>query len=80
MTFRIWHRFTYIPFQERYDQGYGNYDYEPHSGDPQADLEYDRMHSGYVRIPDSVKNFLTYLRTAIEEGQLFELQNLYENT
>uniref|UniRef100_A0A0A9Y4I3 Eukaryotic translation initiation factor 3 subunit L n=3 Tax=Lygus hesperus TaxID=30085 RepID=A0A0A9Y4I3_LYGHE len=73
---------VYDDYEGSYDRGgYNDYDYEPHSGDPQADLEYDhRMHSGYARIPDTVKNFLAFLCNAINEGQLFDIQNLYENT
>ncbi|KAJ0178406.1 hypothetical protein K1T71_006229 [Dendrolimus kikuchii] len=58
--------------------GYESYgDYEPHTGDPQYDLEYDRS---YYKIPDMVKKFLVYFRNMITEGVTYEILNLYENT
>ncbi|XP_050351857.1 eukaryotic translation initiation factor 3 subunit L [Nymphalis io] len=58
--------------------GYESYgDYEPHTGDPQYDLEYDRS---YYQMPDMVKKFLVYFRNMITEGMTFEILNLYENT
>ncbi|OWR42291.1 eukaryotic translation initiation factor 3 subunit L [Danaus plexippus plexippus] len=58
--------------------GYESYgDYEPHTGDPQYDLEYDRS---YYQMPDMVKKFLVYFRNMITEGVTFEILNLYENT
>ncbi|CAG9087633.1 hypothetical protein JYU34_021339 [Plutella xylostella] len=58
--------------------GYESYgDYEPHTGDPQYDLEYDRS---YYKMPDMVKKFLVYFRNMINEGVTYEIQNLYENT
>ncbi|XP_074000255.1 eukaryotic translation initiation factor 3 subunit l [Rhodnius prolixus] len=65
-----------------YDRGYDvyghvGYDYEPHSGDPAADLDYENRQ--YYKIPESVKNFLVYFNNVIREGLVFEIQNLYEN-
>ncbi|KPI91716.1 PREDICTED: eukaryotic translation initiation factor 3 subunit L [Papilio xuthus] len=58
--------------------GYESYgDYEPHTGDPQYDLEYDRS---YYKMPEMVKKFLLYFRNMITEGVTFEILNLYENT
>ncbi|XP_053606103.1 eukaryotic translation initiation factor 3 subunit L [Plodia interpunctella] len=58
--------------------GYESYgDYEPHTGDPQYDLEYDRS---YYKMPDMVKKFLVYFRNMITEGVTYEILNLYENT
>ncbi|GJQ68323.1 hypothetical protein Trydic_g16918 [Trypoxylus dichotomus] len=63
---------------EDYEQTY-NYDYEsdygPHTGDPQLDNEYNRQ---MYMMPEVVKNFLVYFRNAVNEGSVFELQNLYE--
>ncbi|KAM3966251.1 eukaryotic translation initiation factor 3 subunit L [Aphomia sociella] len=56
-------------------ESYGNY--EPHSGDPQYDLDYDRS---YYKMPDMVKKFLVYFRNMINEGVTYEILNLYENT
>lgn len=62
---------------DEYDQGgYDSYEYEPHTGDPHADLEFDRQY----KMPDLVKKFLVYFRNVINEGMIFEIQNLYENT
>ncbi|XP_049874734.1 eukaryotic translation initiation factor 3 subunit L [Pectinophora gossypiella] len=58
--------------------GYESYgDYEPHTGDPQYDLEYDRS---YYKMPEMVKKFLVYFRNMINEGVTYEILNLYENT
>lgn len=57
--------------------GHVGYDYEPHSGDPAADLDYENRQ--YYKIPESVKNFLVYFNNVIREGLVFEIQNLYEN-
>ncbi|PZC84338.1 eukaryotic translation initiation factor 3 subunit L isoform X2 [Helicoverpa armigera] len=59
--------------------GYESYgDYEPHTGDPQYDLEFDR--SSFYKMPDMVKKFLVYFRNMINEGVTYEILNLYENT
>ncbi|VVC96168.1 eukaryotic translation initiation factor 3 subunit L [Leptidea sinapis] len=59
--------------------GYESYgDYEPHTGDPQYDLEFDR--SSYYQMPELVKKFLVYFRNMINEGVTYEILNLYENT
>ena len=56
---------------------YGRYgEYEPHTGDPNADLKYEQMY----KVPDVVKKFLIYFRNVINDGLIFEIQNLYENT
>lgn len=33
-----------------------------------------------MQVPEVVKKFLVYLRNCINEGMIFEIQNLYENT
>ncbi|XP_054273441.1 eukaryotic translation initiation factor 3 subunit L-like [Macrosteles quadrilineatus] len=66
-----------------YDQGYGAYEYSQydygdlHTGDPQRDIEYDRQH---FKVPEMVKKFLQYFCNTLNEGLIFELQNIYENT
>lgn len=63
--------------EDNYDNNYGRYgDYEPHTGDPNADLKYEQM----CKVPDVVKKFLVYFRNVINDGLVFEIQNLYENT
>uniref|UniRef100_A0A1B6CE95 Eukaryotic translation initiation factor 3 subunit L n=1 Tax=Clastoptera arizonana TaxID=38151 RepID=A0A1B6CE95_9HEMI len=65
---------------EENDPGYepyiGSYDYELHTGDPSKDLEYERSYN----IPEVVKKFLMYFHDAINEGMIFEIQNMYETT
>ncbi|KAK6617139.1 hypothetical protein RUM43_014741 [Polyplax serrata] len=61
-----------------YDFGYSNpNDYDMHGMDPHGDLDYDRS---YGKIPDIVKKFLPYFRDVINEGNIFEIQNIYENS
>lgn len=61
-----------------YDDDY-DYDYGGHTGDPNLDREYDRQFSSEF-IPDAIKRFLTYFRDMINEGNTFEVANLYENS
>lgn len=42
-------------------------------------MEYER-NCVAATIPDAVKNFIPYFRSVINEGVIFEIQNLYENT
>lgn len=54
------------------------YDYDMHTGDPVLDMEYERNY--YVsKMPDAVKKFLPYFRNVINEGIIYDIQNLYEN-
>lgn len=55
------------------------YDYDGHTGDPNLDLEYERNYF-VAKIPDVVKKFIPYFRSVINQGVIFEIQNLYENT
>ncbi|XP_015590764.1 eukaryotic translation initiation factor 3 subunit L [Cephus cinctus] len=59
-----------------YNDQYDTYDdYGP------SDLhasQYDR--SSYREVPDVVRKFLIYFRNCINEGMIFEIQNLYENS
>ncbi|GFG36307.1 hypothetical protein Cfor_00835 [Coptotermes formosanus] len=55
----------------------GSLDYDPHSGDPHTDSDYERQS---YNIPEMVKKFLTYFRNCISEGLIFEIQNLYETS
>lgn len=73
--------------QEEYnDPEYDAYGYpvthetEFHSGDPRVDLEYERQFAESYKIPEVVRSFLLYLSKAIDEGNVYELQNLYENS
>ena len=67
-----------IMFQTYDAYGYSSgVDYDSHMDGP-SDIEYERQ--GYTHIPDMVKRFLIYFRNCINEGLIFEIQNLYEST
>jgi len=66
---------AYNDYDDDYDYDYGG----GHTGDPNLDREYDRQFSSEF-IPDQVKRFLTYFRDMINEGNTFEVANLYENS
>ncbi|XP_022253982.1 eukaryotic translation initiation factor 3 subunit L-like [Limulus polyphemus] len=57
-----------------------SHDYDFHTGDPRQDLEYERQFSQSYKVPEGVRNFLVYLRKAIGEGNVYEIQDLYENS
>lgn len=68
----------YIVFTfQDYDREY--YDYEGPTGDPSLDMEFERNFYA-TKIPEIVKNFIEYFRNCINEGVIFEIQNMYENT
>lgn len=66
-----------MSFLQSYD--YNNYDseYGAHTGDPNMDSEYNRQ---MYKMPDLVKKFLVYFRNSVNEGVVFELATLYEQT
>ena len=56
-------------------------DYDTHTGDPRQDLEYERQYAqqtSYI-VPDVIKNFLLVFQKAVNDQNLFEIQNAYEN-
>ncbi|EDW69075.1 eukaryotic translation initiation factor 3 subunit L [Drosophila novamexicana] len=55
------------------------YDDYAHTGDPALDLEYERNFYAN-RMPENVKYFLMNFCQAIKEGNLYDIQNMYENT
>jgi len=59
---------------EYYDDGYGG---SGHTGDPMRDMEYERI--AYT-VPEQVKKFLQYFRDMITEGNVYEVNNMYENS
>lgn len=73
---------------DAYDSVEGEYDpysyhesgYGLHTGDPREDLEYEKRYGQSHKIQEPVKNFLLYLQKAIHEVNVFEIQNLYENS
>lgn len=66
--------------QIEYDEDYG-YDYDSHTGDPQLDAEYNlyNTHHSKRAIPDEVEKFIKHFCIAIQNGNVFEIQNMYEN-
>lgn len=62
---------------QSYDYNPYSGEYEAHTGDPHLDVENDRQ---YYKMPEMVKKFLIYFRNSISEGQIFEIQNLYETS
>lgn len=60
--------------------------YEP-TGDPRLDAENER-YSNYASapqyaqysMPDVIKKFIIYFREMVNNGKLYEIQNVYENT
>jgi hypothetical protein len=58
------------------------YDYEYDDGyvDPNSDRDFDRQQSNseFSFVPDAIKKFLSYFRDMINEGNGFEVANLYE--
>ncbi|CAH1398849.1 unnamed protein product [Nezara viridula] len=64
----------YDDFEGGYDSyPGGGYDYDPVEVPAE---NYDRQ---FDRVPEGVKEFLTYFRDAIRKGMIFEIQNYYEN-
>lgn len=64
-----------------YPSGYS--DYDSHTGNPRQDQEYadsrqQYSQPGYI-IPELIKSFLTYFQKCINEQNVYEIQNAYEN-
>ncbi|XP_002736781.1 eukaryotic translation initiation factor 3 subunit L [Saccoglossus kowalevskii] len=58
-------------------------DFEMHTGDPRQDLAYERQYEQTVPsyiIPEVIKNFIHFFHKCINEGNLFEVNNLYESS
>ena len=60
--------------------------YEP-TGDPRLDAENERYNNysnvpqyAQYSIPDVIKKFIVYFREMVNNGKLYEIQNVYENT
>ncbi|XP_039260947.2 eukaryotic translation initiation factor 3 subunit L-like [Styela clava] len=57
-----------------YDDTYGL-----HTGDPQQDLEYEKQRQHSSLVPEAVQSFLQFFQKAINEQDIFEIENHYEN-
>lgn len=59
----------------------GNAEYDMHTGDPRQDMEMEQhyQNKGSFILPDVIKTFLTYFQKYVNEQNIFEIQNYYEN-
>lgn len=78
-THLLFFSFFSIVYRQDYDRDYGVYDEDSHTGDPNLDLQYER-NQHHPKVPEIVKNFIEFFRSVINEGVVYEIQNLYENT
>ncbi|XP_041363691.1 eukaryotic translation initiation factor 3 subunit L-like [Gigantopelta aegis] len=55
-------------------------EYDMHTGDPRLDQEYEQRYqqTSYI-VPEVIKNFLVQFQKVINEQNLLEIQNAYEN-
>uniref|UniRef100_U5EXC6 Eukaryotic translation initiation factor 3 subunit L n=1 Tax=Corethrella appendiculata TaxID=1370023 RepID=U5EXC6_9DIPT len=59
------------------DESNDNYDYDnSYDNNMESDLEY----GDYYPMPEECQKFILYFRRVINEGAVYEIQNLYENT
>ncbi|XP_054720262.1 LOW QUALITY PROTEIN: eukaryotic translation initiation factor 3 subunit L-like [Uloborus diversus] len=63
---------------EDYGDEYDQYGYHTHDLDMHGD--YERQVAESYKVPEVVRNFLVYLAKAINEGNVYELQSMYENS
>lgn len=67
----------YADYSDKHYGGYsGNYDYDTHTD--RGDLEYDSEY-GY-KMSEPIKNFILQLQKAINDGNVYDTQNLYEDS
>lgn len=58
----------------------GQQDYDSmHTGDPRQDMEYERQYQSSYIVPEVIKNFLVFFQKSVNDQNLFEVQNCYEN-
>lgn len=70
-----------MEYPEEYVDDYDPYGYHgAHDMGGHDDMEYERQVAETYKIPDSVRNFLMYLSKAINDGNVYELQSMYENS
>lgn len=55
-------------------------EYDLHTGDPRLDMEYERQYTIQYSVPDMVKKFVSYFRQMVKDGNVYEIQSLYENS
>ncbi|KAI5719349.1 hypothetical protein M8J76_008970 [Diaphorina citri] len=62
-----------------YSESYDDYGGEYH-GQEDGHYEMDMERSNLYKVPDNVKRFLVHFRNSIKQGNIYEIQNLYENS
>ncbi|CAG0896178.1 unnamed protein product [Darwinula stevensoni] len=67
-----------VYFSHQYDTEHSK-GYHLHTGDPNLDMENERKAFAQY-IPDVVKNFVQYFYKAFLANNLYEIQNIYENS
>jgi len=78
-----WSSGTFVNFR---DEPYGQDGYTSHTGDPQQDLELERQYrqqqantpATYI-VPETIRSFLVYFQKSINDLNVYEIQNAYEN-
>ncbi|KAF8791922.1 Eukaryotic translation initiation factor 3 like protein [Argiope bruennichi] len=69
-----------MEYGEEYDE-YDAYGYHGgHDMEMIGDMDYERQVAETYKIPEVVRNFLLYLAKAISEGNVYELQSMYETS
>lgn len=53
-------------------------DHLGHTGDPTLDKEYERHHQ-LGSVPDAVRQYLQYFQKAVNNQNVYEMENMYEN-
>ncbi|XP_012271766.1 eukaryotic translation initiation factor 3 subunit L [Orussus abietinus] len=61
-----------------YEEYTEQYEYDEYGAAETHSEQYDR--ANYRPVPEVVKKFLIFFRNCINEGMIFEIQNLYENS
>lgn len=70
-----------MEYTEEYVDEYDAYGYHGvHDMDMHGEMDYERQVAETYKVPEVVRNFLMYFCKAINEGNVYELQSMYENS
>lgn len=70
-----------MDYNDEYTDEYDSYGYHgAHDMDMHGDMDYERQVAETYKVPEVVRNFLIFLQKAINEGNVYDLQNMYENS
>ena len=70
-----------MEYGDEYADEYDSYGYHGvHDMDLHGDVDYERQVAETYKVPEVVRNFLIYFCKAINEGNVYDLQNMYENS